>query len=277
MRTRIAALALMLTGALFVPAAPASAGGVGSTFWFTSPSGGPYLVPGDSISSSTSVNLAYGGGRPADGPFYAYVVPRTNDWQAAPPMPAEALVVGRLDVGVPHDQMVDVGVSFTIPRVAPGAYWLEVCNRPCTATLGELWASELRIVETAAEARLRARIDRAASAAAAATQRLDTRLTRRVDRIDRESASSSTVGIWGDRVTALENRVEDLQAEATAARAAAPRYAALGAGGAVAAGLLVLASWRIGAGIRRRRELRALLTPVDAPAEVVPFELEPVE
>jgi hypothetical protein len=276
MRARITILALMLTGALFVTAAPASAGGVGSTFWFDSPAGGRYLVPGDRVSASTSVNLGYGGGEPADGPFYAYVVPRTADWRAAPPMPAEALVVGRLDVGVRHDEMVDVGVSFTIPRVAPGAYWLEVCNRPCTATLGQLWASELQIVETAAEARLRSRIDRAASAAAAATQRLDTRLTRRVDRIDREAASSSTVAIWGDRVTRLENRLEELQADAAAARDAAPRYAAMGAGGAIAAGLLILALWRIGAGIRRRRELRALLTPVDALAEVVPFELEPM-
>lgn len=112
-----------------------------------------FYVPGDLVRAYGTVWLESSMGRLEDGPYFAYlsrVVPRMP-----PPLPRDAVRVGRVRIAPRSDgRHGDVSVEFLLPRMDAGRYWLTVCDRPCSITLGDLVATELIVAADADAGRI---------------------------------------------------------------------------------------------------------------------------
>ena len=97
----------------------------------------------------------------ADRPFYAYLVPPGSFLERGSPIPPRAVLLGEIELE-PVDPAFDccwfARIVFTVPRVPPGDYFIDVCNRPCTIDgIGDLSGGGVWIGRTELEARLLSR------------------------------------------------------------------------------------------------------------------------
>ena len=137
----VAALGLTL-----LPASPAASGGA-SLQLDDFPIWTAVYAPGQVVHGSSGVwiKAPKPQGRPEDGPWHAYLVPSGS--REGPPLPPDAMRVA--DVVIEpfgrNDTHTGVRVTFTVPEVEPGKYYIEVCNEPCTAILGDLVGTPVEI------------------------------------------------------------------------------------------------------------------------------------
>jgi hypothetical protein len=174
---------------------------------------GDVFVPGDVVAGRTATWLksTSGGGHLDDGPYFAYVI-RSRGFPRVPPMPRAAIPAGRVYVE-PHGngRYGTAGVSFTLPELEPGRYWIANCNDPCTTSLGDLMATPITVATDRGEARL-----------VAITDRLEDRLIalrhRVVNRVlgTQRRTLSTRLDVLRDEVAALEAEIAALR-EADAA------------------------------------------------------------
>jgi len=84
----------------------------------------------------------------SEGPWYAHVSPQNGA--------ADPILVGSVDIrgdGFPY--IVDV--TFDVPRVEAGQYWVLVCDQGCTQGVGDLDGTSVVLAPTESEARAFAR------------------------------------------------------------------------------------------------------------------------
>ncbi len=272
MRSRLLFVLPLIVALLLVPGV-AGAGGGADVDW--DPAGGPqsiYRVPGSDAGATATVHQ-WDTGWIGDGPWFVYLL----EWRAgsdASYPPPDAMLLGRASVA--RSARVNEAIvtfSFVVPHVPSGEYAVTVCDWGCRTQFGDFFGEWFRIVESPLEARLLQRMDRIQRPLYARIDGLERDLNHRIDAVDLNAAGSSTVSAWGERIGKLESRIEVLQARVASAGRSAPWWFGIGAGST----LLALGAWRLLVGRRRRRELRELLTEAVAPAEIVPFELEPVD
>lgn len=196
-KTWVAVVAVLLSAA--VPA-PARAGGAVLDL------NQDFFLPGDSVRAFDAVWLKSSMGRLEDGPYFAFlsrIAPRMP-----PPLPRDALRVARVEVAPwPDDRWGDASVEFVMPPVEPGRYWLTVCNRRCSTTLGDLVSAELLVAEDADAGRFAV---------------LREELSGRIDGIQyqlRDRVLGHRAESLRSRVMALERDVERLAAELDQVRA----------------------------------------------------------
>jgi hypothetical protein len=273
MRARLLLVLSLIVALLLVPGT-ARAGGGANVSWdpVPGPGVGPgYHVIGDAVSARAEVHN-WGTAWIGDGPFYAYLVPWRAGSEATYPPDGEMLL-GRVSVsGSSTAQVASVTFSYRVPDVPAGEYALLVCAYGCPEMFGDFFGEWVRISETAAEARLLQRLDSASDRTWVQLYRLQ----RGVEQLKKNRATLIELHELESRVIAAEGKLaelEDLQAKAAVAGDAHPWWFGIGAGSM----LLALGAWRLFVARRRRRELRELLNDADAPAEIVPFELEPVD
>lgn len=181
---RRAALALLVSIPVLALPAPASAGGA----WLY-PDRQVYL-PGETATLGGSFSKVAGlEGRPADGPWFAYLLPQER-WILRDRIPPIAIPIGELEVlGANDGPNASASISFRIPDLATGWYHVGYCNDPCTLNgMGDLIGSQGFVI---------------------APSRLEGKAFIRIDRLQARlsSARERTVG-WRDRVAVLE-RVND--------------------------------------------------------------------
>jgi hypothetical protein len=216
-RTSFATLCVLI----LVPALAGVAGAGGSVFDFRHedgsavPSGG-FVLPGDVITAHTSFSSRISGlGGIEDGPYLAYLVPGFR-YVSPGNVPARALVLGPLEIVKTEFDTV-ARITFTVPVVASGDYTISVCNVPCTVNgLGDITGGFLRVVQTAKEGRLTARLEdvrrdrsRLAHQLAASQEQRD---LLRAARDDAERVGSQLES----RVDELETRLRAADRDATA-------------------------------------------------------------
>ena len=179
------------------------------------------------------------------GPWFAYLDP-----PAAPPV-----LMGRVRIAPNTGDYCQwrLTASLTVPHVAPGVYWLQVCDRGCTEGVGDLiGAGEFTVVSASprSEARqlqhLRARLQ--------GSRREEARQERLLEETDGALRSAEA------EIVALDSQVDGLRSALVAARhKPSAWFGAMLASGAISAAALVVAIWR-----RRSR----FVIP-DTPAELL--------
>ena len=150
-----------------------------------------FYVPGEVLRADTGVWLKSPGGRLDDGPYFAYVSPVNG--RRGPRAPDDPVVTAPIHVEPRGDERYGTAtVSFTVPDVPPGRYWISNCNDPCTTSLGDLVPTDFTIASDASEARLLT---------------ITTRLEERLEMLRYRVASR----VLGNRRVALARRVHSLE------------------------------------------------------------------
>lgn len=271
MRARIAVLALLALATTLVPAATANAG-CGANVRWTDGSG--YHVVGETKRLLAEIHDC-GGGWVDDGPFHLYI---------APGMKSENESVEGLRYLAPIEVLrrpsrfvVEVAVEYVVPSLSSGTHSLYACDAGCHVHFGDLSPQPVEVLESRLELRMLAEIGRSHDQLIERIRTSAASIAGELRRIDAAKVDASIIEGMHGRLGNLEQRVERLQADASAVRARAPWLMAAGAGATLLAGLLIAASALAIRRVRLRRELRKLLATDDVPAEVVPFELEPAD
>ncbi len=183
------------------------------------------------------------------GPWFAYLDPPTT----------RPIFIGRVHIAPNTGNFCQwrLNASLTVPRVAPGAYPLRVCDLGCTQGVGDLFDAELTVVSSApprVEAlrlqRIRAHLRRAIREGS----RHEQMLSRLEDELGRAEAA----------IVATERRVERLRDRLSAEQRELPAWF----GGVVASGLLAVAT--IALILWRRRRPRVVIP--DTPAAMLEQE-----
>jgi hypothetical protein len=181
------------------------------------------------------------------GPWFAYLDPET-----APP-----ILVGRVHVAPNTGNYCQWRMTATlrVPHVAPGAYWLQVCNRGCTGGVGDLMGAGRFTVVSAAPPREQA----------LRLQGLRARLRESMKEGSRQEQLLGELGGALSQAEAeivnLESRVDRLRDQLSSERKELPAwFGAVIVSGLVAAALTVLRIWRRG---------RSRVLVPDTPAELV--------
>jgi hypothetical protein len=185
------------------PASPASAGG-GSPLELRDitgtgglpRSGSPAWASPGAVVTFRGAFWWFGGGDPiARGPWLARLVPQAD----GPSMPLAPVAVTRRDDGW------IATLTFEVPAVRAGTYWVEICGPPrCAGGLGDLMGPQLTVAGTALEASLIQEVG-------SLEYRLDA--TRRArDRLGREVAEVK------DRLATIDGLRADARADAASAR-----------------------------------------------------------
>jgi hypothetical protein len=155
MRHRLVLLAAILL--LVAPAGSASAGGS----WIEVGRGararlGAWDVAYASVGSVVTMRGAFSSGQQAavsEGPWYAYLRPDANEGEQR----AEPMLLGGVRIDA-HDGYPYVArVTFVVPNVSTGYYWVDVCDLGCTQGVGDLVGGTIVLGATDSEARLFAR------------------------------------------------------------------------------------------------------------------------
>lgn len=155
-------------------------------------------APRSSSPSSTATmrgtfsRVAGNEGRPADGPWFAYLLPEDR-WIHNDRIPPIAIPLGELRVlGASDGPGATAVVSFHVPDLPTGWYHVGYCNDPCTLNgMGDLIGSKRFVI---------------------APSRLEGAAFIWNDRLQRaRSSASERVAGWRDRVTALERVNEGLE------------------------------------------------------------------
>ena len=114
-----------------------------------------YQRPGEEVVATTAVAWDHSSlETPEQGPYFVYLTPMEVE-VAWPDLPAEAILVGLVEVheGPYQDRAGDsMGPNhaiarFEIPDIDPGSYQILQCNDPCTSTFGDIAGGwDLRVV-----------------------------------------------------------------------------------------------------------------------------------
>jgi hypothetical protein len=201
--------------------------------------------PAETVTGSAAVWITSDNtGRPEDGPYHAYLLPAYYEWPEGkydPARPEESVYLDEITL-VPYEDGAThstARLSFTMPDVEPGEYVVHHCNDPCTKTFGDIMSTGILVVESDAEERLIARI-----------QKLETKLFDLRYEVKRFPHGNLRVSNVEQRVSDLTDRVEVLEAQVVRlSRKGADSET--GALSYFAGGLLALAA--AGAIARRRR------------------------
>ena len=168
----------------------AAAGG-GAVFEFNR----DYYVAGDRAVGETVFWIAGKDRHLLARTFYAYLIPGQK-WIEPPRIPAGAIPLGPITLGGL------ARTSFTVPAVAPGAYSVGICDRPCRHSfVGDLMGGWINVVASEEEARLLPVIDRLRS-------RLDQMRWRAIERARKTQR----------RIVALQDGMEYLEQDLDQAR-----------------------------------------------------------
>lgn len=106
------------------------------------------LAPGAEVRAFAAVDWSEPGhGTPADGPFFAYLLPDGVDVPPTNAVPVDEVQIRPGPQRWRGRQQGPNGafVRFSIPGDADGDYRLIVCNDPCTTTLGDLVPGPLSV------------------------------------------------------------------------------------------------------------------------------------
>ncbi len=222
-------------------ASPAAAGGA-SLQLDDFPIWTAVYAPGQVVRGSTDVwiKAPKPQGRPDDGPWHAYLVP--NGTREGPPLPPDAMrvadvVIDPYELNATH---TGVRVTFTVPDVEPGKYYIEVCNDPCTAILGDLVGTPVEIARDPLHAVARSEVLVLEQKLERRAYFLKRRITRRVVELERELTTlKATTDLQLDALR------EDLRRERAArtAESSSLAPAASSTAGALFV-LLLIAAWR---------------------------------
>jgi hypothetical protein len=162
------------------------------------------FTPGDEVHASTSVWISNPGlGRPQDGPFDGYLL-AARKAVYPPPVPEEAIFLGEISIDA-HEPAASHSVArltFTLPDVEPGRYWLIHCNDPCSTSLGDIVTTPIEVVGGPGEEKLLVELGR-----------LERRFEQRSFILGRSVRSlgaqlASQIGRMEVRVEKLEERVK---------------------------------------------------------------------
>ena len=181
------------------------------------------------------------------GPWFAYLDPQTS-----PPIP-----VGRVRISPNTGNYCQwrLNATLRVPNVAPGSYWLQVCDRGCTQGVGDLiGAGEFTVVSAGSLRRQALRLQELRS-----RLRESTREERRQEQLLAELDDERAAAL--ERSAKLELRVDHLSDQlATERSQRSAWFGVIVTSGLVAAVIAVLA-------IRRRRRTRIIVP--DTPAELL--------
>jgi hypothetical protein len=133
--------------ALTTSAFPALAGGTWLEF------DADVVSPGTTLRGSATVHPGTQG-TVDDGPFDVYLRPELDGDDPPRVDPAGERVgpVAQLRVGEPAGPFVDVEVEFVVPDVAPGGWYVDVCNADCATGLGDLVGGRITVIAPAVAA-----------------------------------------------------------------------------------------------------------------------------
>ena len=194
----------------------AAAGGGANFDWNGHPSYDVAFSPGDVVEGSTSVWIEgrHGLGIPEDGPFFAYLVQPRREVPFPPPVPEDAIALGELTID-PHKDGASYSVariSFTVPDVPPGDYFVIHCDDPCTTTLGDIMTTQLIIAADEADERATVgidRLDRRTEQNEFFIKRMRQQLSRHADSIGRISDLERANDELERRIGAIEAQLAD--------------------------------------------------------------------
>ena len=233
--------------------APASLAGGMASFEFEE----DYVLVGESVTGratfSTNVRST---GRIEDRPWHAYLLP-SGTWIEPPRIPAGAIHLGPTAIEDGGDRSAVASITFTVPEVTTGGYFIGMCNVPCSESfVGDLGGGWLTIARTEEGASLLRKLD--------TTDRqlnlIRYRLARRIRDVERpvtelESRLDRMEGSVELRLRELERRIGTLTA-AGRADGHVPWVTVLFAGGVVSAAAVLL--------LRGRRR-RVVVPPLQEP------------
>lgn len=181
------------------------------------------------------------------GPWFAYLDPQT-----APP-----ILVGRVHIAPNIGNYCQWRLTATlrVPHVAPGAYWLQVCDRGCTEGVGDLIGAGQFTVVSAAPPREQARRLQELRARLRESKREESRQEQLLGELDAALSRAEAA------IVKLESRVDQLRDQLTMERNEPTAwFSAVVISGLLAAAVTVLM-------ILRRRRSRVLVP--DTPAELL--------
>jgi hypothetical protein len=180
------------------------------------------------------------------GPWFAYLDPVT----------ASPILVGRVHIAPNTGNYCQWRLTATlrVPRVAPGRYWLQVCDRGCTQGVGDLMGAGHFTVVSAAPPRVQARQLQEVRARLGESMREESRQEQMLAELDGALGRAQTT------IVELEDRVEGLRDQLAAERNEPPTWLP-----AVAIATLLAAATALL--IRRHRHPRMLVP--DTPAELI--------
>jgi hypothetical protein len=182
--------------------------------------GGSWLNGPDDVAVGQTVTLrgTFGDGALAPvsaGPWFGYLA---HDYELVGP--GEPVFLGAVDIR-PSETIYCCWVAsltFTVPDVPAGSYWVRVCDMGCHTGVGDLIGAEVFVAVTAAEARLshalrdaRARLETTKSRAEVLRRR-GTALEDRVELLEHEVSNAEV------KIGALERSRDGVAAELAAER-----------------------------------------------------------
>jgi hypothetical protein len=173
-------------------------------------------------------------GTPADGPYFAYLLSRSNR-DEIPPMPEEAVEVGSVSLRLTSEESGIAEFTFIVPRVSPGRYGVIACNDPCTKILGDVTDFGFEIVQNPSQTEVLPLIKRREG-------RMKERMARLRQRVEElELRVPYGLATVVERVTDLEARVARLERDLEEDASTPGALSLLALGGMGAAGALL---WR---------------------------------
>lgn len=184
---RRAAPALIASILVLATPTPARAGGA----WLE-PDRRIYVPAEIATIRGTFSKVAGNEGRPADGPWFAYLLPEER-WIHNDRIPPVAIPLGELRVlGASDGPGATAVVSFQVPDLPTAWYHVGYCNHPCTLNgMGDLIGSKRFVI---------------------APTRLEGAAFIWIDRLQRvRSSASERVAGWRERFAALERANEGLE------------------------------------------------------------------
>jgi hypothetical protein len=232
MRARLVLVLSMVAALVLVPSA-AQAGGGAEVRWEGDHTA--YHLAGTAVRATATVH-DWGFAWIGDGPWYVYLVEWRAGSEAGYP-PPNPIWLGRARVTAgPGAHTATATFSFVVPDVPSGEYAVLMCDLGCRNQFGDFFGESLPVAESALEIRLLKEMNQRGQALWREIYRMDNSLADGLERLERSSASNSTVSAWEERITRMESQIEGLEARAAAAQGERPWWLAMG----VASTLLAL-------------------------------------
>lgn len=196
-------------------AAPASMAGGMASLEFEE----DYVLVGESVTGrATFSSDVRGTGRIENGPWHAYLLP-SGTWIEPPRIPAGAIHLGPIAIEGGSDRSADASITFTVPEVTTGGYFIGMCNVPCTESfVGDLGGGWLSIARTEEGASLLRKVDHTERQLYRILNRVRYRLARRVKDVERplERLEGRVDGMQGSIELRLDRLEERLRASLAA-------------------------------------------------------------
>jgi hypothetical protein len=260
---RTALVAAAATVLVLIPASASRGGGM-SSFEFEQ----DYVLTGETVTGrSTFYTDARATGRVENGPWHGYLLP-AGTWIEPPTLPEGATDVGPIAIEDRGDGRAVASITFTVPEVTTGGYFIGLCNVPCTEAFdGDLGGGWLSIAQTEEGASLLRKLDTTEHRLDRSRNRLAYRLAGRISDVERpleelESRLDRVEGSIELRLDRLESRLRTSLA-ADQGSGAAPWVTPLSAAAVVAFAVTLL--------LRRRGHPRPHPVPQEPP--VVEWEI----